>query len=48
MNIEKFRKFLEELVVQTSRDETGKTIYEEGYKYSKKLSTPSEPVFLRN
>jgi len=21
---------------------------EEGYKYSKKLSTPEEPVFLRN
>ena len=35
MNIEKFRKFLDELEVQTSRDETGKTVYEEGYKYSK-------------
>ena len=35
MNIEKFRKFLDELEVQKSRDETGKTIYEEGYKYSK-------------
>ena len=35
MNIEKFRKFLDELEVQTWKDETGKTIAEEGYKYSK-------------
>lgn len=35
MNIEKFRKFLDELEVQTSRDETGKIVAEEGYKYSK-------------
>ncbi len=35
MNIEKFRKFLDELEVKSKRDETGKTIYEEGYKYSK-------------
>ncbi len=35
MNIEKFRKFLDELEVQTSRDETGKIVAEEGFKYSK-------------
>ena len=35
MNIEKFRKFLDELEVQTWKDETGKTVAEEGYKYSK-------------
>ena len=35
MNIEKFRKFLDELEVRTYRDETGKTVGEEGYKYSK-------------
>ncbi len=35
MNIEKFRKFLDELEVQTSRDETGKIVAEEDYKYSK-------------
>lgn len=35
MNIEKFRKFLDELEVQTSRDEAGKIVAEEGFKYSK-------------
>lgn len=35
MNIEKFRKFLDELEVQTSRDEAGKIVVEEGFKYSK-------------
>jgi len=35
MNIEKFRKFLDELEVQLWKDETGKTVAEEGYKYSK-------------
>ena len=35
MNIEKFRKFLDELEVQTSRDEAGKIVAEEDFKYSK-------------
>ena len=35
MNIEKFRKFLNELEVQTWKDEAGRTVAEEGYKYSK-------------
>ena len=35
MNIEKFRKFLDELEMQTSRDEAGKIVAEEGFKYSK-------------
>jgi|TARA_B110000444_G_scaffold184199_1_gene173210 hypothetical protein len=35
MNIEKFRKFLDELEMQTSRDEAGKIVVEEGFKYSK-------------
>lgn len=35
MNIEKFRKFLDELEVQSWRDETGKVVFEEGFKYSK-------------
>ena len=35
MNIEKFRKFLDELEVQVWKDETGRTVAEEGYKYSK-------------
>ena len=35
MNIEKFRKFLDELEVQVWKDESGRTVAEEGYKYSK-------------